>query len=104
MTAPRRIQRQRTKGWKMPEGAVYVGRPSKWGNPWPVDEWGPLDRKAPDAEGSVGLFCQMLADPEMRTAVGYPDDLTPLRGKILACWCPLNRPCHAGILLEIANR
>ena len=31
-----RIQRQRTKGWRMPEGAIYVGRPSRWGNPWPV--------------------------------------------------------------------
>lgn len=34
---PKRIQRQRTKGWRMPEGAIYVGRPSPWGNPWPID-------------------------------------------------------------------
>ena len=33
MSAPKRIQRRRTKGWRMPEGAVYVGRGSKWGNP-----------------------------------------------------------------------
>lgn len=33
----KRIQRQRTKGWRMPEGAVYVGRPSQWGNPWPAE-------------------------------------------------------------------
>lgn len=32
--APTRIQRKRTKGWKMPEGAIYVGRPTQWGNPW----------------------------------------------------------------------
>lgn len=37
MTAPKRIQRKRTKGWRMPEGAVYVGRPSRWGNPFPID-------------------------------------------------------------------
>ena len=36
MTAPKRIQRKRTKGWRMPEGAVYVGRGTKWGNPYPV--------------------------------------------------------------------
>lgn len=36
MTRPQRIQRKRTKGWRMPEGAVYVGRPSRWGNPWSV--------------------------------------------------------------------
>ena len=35
--APKRIQRQRTKGWRMPKGAIYVGRPSRWGNPWPVE-------------------------------------------------------------------
>lgn len=34
MTAPVRIQRLRTKGWRMPEGAVYVGRPTLFGNPW----------------------------------------------------------------------
>lgn len=31
---PQRIQRKRVKGWRMPEGAVYVGRPTEWGNPW----------------------------------------------------------------------
>lgn len=36
MTVPPRIQRQRTKGWRMPEGAVYVGRPTRWGNPFAV--------------------------------------------------------------------
>lgn len=40
---PRRIQRSRTAGWRMPPGAVYVGRPSKWGNPyrvgWPAARW-----------------------------------------------------------------
>ena len=33
---PKRIQRQRTAGWRMPANAVYVGRPTKWGNPWRV--------------------------------------------------------------------
>ncbi len=28
----KRIQRKRTKGWRMPEGAVFVGRPTVWGN------------------------------------------------------------------------
>src|ERR1035437_1021501 len=35
-TKPKRIQRRRTKGWRMPEGAIYVGRPTKWGNLWVV--------------------------------------------------------------------
>jgi hypothetical protein len=37
---PKRIQRKRTKGWRMPEGAVYVGRPTKWGNPFDVATYG----------------------------------------------------------------
>jgi hypothetical protein len=40
--APLRIQRKRTKGWRMPEGAVYVGRPSRWGNPFKVGDRHPL--------------------------------------------------------------
>lgn len=38
LCGPRRIQRKRTKGWKMPENTVYVGRPTKWGNPWRVGD------------------------------------------------------------------
>ncbi|MGE3840071.1 MAG: DUF4326 domain-containing protein [Vicinamibacterales bacterium] len=37
MAKPQRIQRKRSKGWKMPENTVYVGRPTKWGNPWSVE-------------------------------------------------------------------
>lgn len=40
MLRPARIQRKRTKGWKMPEGTVYVGRPSKWGNPYSIKKHG----------------------------------------------------------------
>lgn len=106
--SPQRIQLRRTKGWRMPEGAVKVDRSTKWGNPWPVGEWGPLGRKAPDAEGATGLFRAMLADQEMRAAAGYPHDLSPLRGRDLACWCPLPKPgepdqCHAAVLMERAN-
>jgi uncharacterized protein DUF4326 len=103
MTKPVRIQRQRTKGWRMPPNTVSVDRNTRWGNPWPIGKFGPLDRIAPDAEGAVGLFRQMLADPAMRAASGYPDDLAPLRGKNLACWCALNQPCHSDALLEVAN-
>lgn len=100
---PIRVQLSRRAGCRMPENTVKVDRSTKWGNPWRVGEWGPLMRCAPDAEGAVGLFLLMLADPEMRRAAGYPEDLSPLRGKNLACWCRYGQLCHADALLEAAN-
>src|SRR5690348_3995079 len=44
MSEPRRIQRKRTKGWRMPEGAVYVGRGTRWGNPFVLKTRGGLAR------------------------------------------------------------
>lgn len=43
---PVRIQRKRARGWKAPEGAVYVGRPSRWGNPFTVAECGSREAAA----------------------------------------------------------
>jgi hypothetical protein len=88
---PQRIQRKRSKGWRMPEGAVYVGRPSKWGNPWRAG-WGITET----AEEAVTAFRAAI------DAGGF-DDLSELRGKDLACWCRLDQPCHADVLLELAN-
>lgn len=87
----------------MAENTVKVTRPSKWGNPFPVGKAGPLGRIAPDNEGSVGFFSDMLRDKQLRAAAGYPEDLSELRGKNLACWCRLDQVCHADILLRIAN-
>lgn len=86
--APRRIQRKRTKGWRMPEGAVYVGRGSRWGNPCCVER--PSQRL-----DAVAWF---------ETHVAPALDVADLRGKDLACWCPLDQPCHADVLLELANQ
>lgn len=104
-TMPERIRLSRAKGWKMPPNTVKVDRSTRWGNPWPVGDEGPLGRTAPDAEGAVGFFRAMLRDPEMRAAAGYPSDAEirdALRGKNLACWCAWPH-CHADVLLEIAN-
>lgn len=105
---PERIQLSRAKGWRMPANTVKVtrGPGMKYGNPWPIGEGGPLGRYAIDAVGAVGLFRAMLTDPEMREAARYPDDETirrDLSGKNLACFCALNAPCHADVLLELAN-
>jgi hypothetical protein len=99
-----RIQLSRAKGWRMPENTVKVDRSTKWGNPFPIGKEGPYGRTAPDAEGAVGFFTDMLRDREIRAAADYPTDLSPLEGKNLACWCKLGTPCHADVLLKAADR
>jgi len=91
---PQRIQRKRTKGWRMPENTVYVGRPSKWGNPFIIRE-----HDIPDAKTAVEYFYRWMV-------LSRPShlDLKELRGKNLACWCPEGSPCHADVLLKMANQ
>ena len=90
---PNRIQRKRTKGWRMPPNTVYVGRPTKWGNPYIAE--------TPEEYGEVVQAYQEFM--EVLIARGYNHDFNELRGKDLACWCPLDRPCHADVLLRLAN-
>lgn len=115
---PLRIQRKRTPGWRTPlcscgcgEPARYVGRPSRWGNPWPVGDacyWlvkpgGVIDRKPHPPltrEEAVETF---------RNSIEYritedSDFLAELRGHDLSCWCPEGSPCHADTLIELSNR
>lgn len=87
---PRRIQRKRTKGWRLPENTVYVGRPTKWGNPHTA---GPPGHQVTQYEKLLRLAGQ--------NGIRYPFE--ELRGKNLACWCSLDQPCHADVLLELAN-
>jgi hypothetical protein len=103
-----RIQLRRTKGWRLPEGTINVARPTRWGNPFVVGKavTPPIERYSVDpiyvrdAEHAIRLYGRWLSGSANRCA-----DLVPeLRGKNLACWCPLDQPCHADVLLEIANR
>ena len=88
---PERIQRRRTLGWRMPEDAVYVGRPTPWGNPY-----GAIGH---DAEWAVARYREYLAArPDLAETARRE-----LRGRDLACWCDLDQPCHADVLLEVAN-
>ena len=94
---PRRVVRRRTKSWKMPANTVYVGRPSVWGNPFVVGSE-LIGGEKLSAEKSIALYRQYA-----REAFNERDLRACLRGKNLACWCPLNQPCHADVLLEMAN-
>lgn len=119
MSGPQRIQLRRTKGWRKPEGAIVVARPTIWGNPWRVGDIVGCDIDAPDryrgaaavitAELAVMLYELALTGPGMHrnTFTGLQvDDVharNVLAGHDLACWCPLDQPCHADVLLRIAN-
>lgn len=90
---PQRIQRKRTKGWRMPADAVYVGRGTVHGNPYKIE--GYLTR-----ELVVSLFRTHM----QRMKQNHPDNfdamLAPLRGKKLACWCHPEKICHADVWIE----
>lgn len=118
---PRRAQRTRKKGGGIPDGAVYVGRPSKWGNPFlhaqkylgldvslalfrnaVTGYWNPAVIQAGGPTKAVAYDDHCLWRKRLG---GHPQEVIrqELRGKDLACWCPLDQPCHADVLLEIAN-
>ena len=107
--APQRIQLRRVKGWRKPEGAVVVSRPTRWGNPWKVGSksWTILPGGRINKEPHPPLTVEE-AIASFRNSIEFdPDKVayirTELGGKDLACWCPLSAPCHADVLLEIAN-
>ena len=102
---PRRIQRRRTKGWWMPEGAVYVGRGSPWGNPWSIATARKAGVTGTDKQLAalcVALFRNGMAS-RLPACEAIADRIGELRGKTLMCWCAAGEPCHADVLLEIAN-
>ncbi|MEV8023376.1 DUF4326 domain-containing protein [Microbacterium sp. NPDC080220] len=106
---PERIQQRRTKGWRKPENTVIVSRSSQWGNPFRVGqsvrrgvyEFTDDDSYVfvKDRAHAVALYREWLVGrADVRARI-----LRNLRGKNLACWCPEGEPCHADVLLEIAN-
>lgn len=120
---PERVQLSRAKGWRMPPNTLKVDRTTKWGNPWvpgsPGWVWiepgsGVRLPMILTQEGAVDRFRRWLRG-EFRRTHGHPvyeavipptrdpPDPGELRGKNLACWCKLGAPCHADVLLELAN-
>lgn len=97
---PKRIQRKRTKGWKMPANTVYVGRPGKYGNTFKIGDKDLIEDRPMDAADCVRYFEWSLAYAAPEMIVEWKREL---QGKDLACWCPLDQPCHADVLLKLAN-
>jgi hypothetical protein len=90
---PVRVRRKRTKGFKLQDSSpnnlpvIYVGRPTRWGNPFVVG-----------IDGNLEEVMIKYRDWLQKKLEDDPNFLEPLRGKNLACWCPLDRPCHVDIL------
>lgn len=123
MTKPIRIQLSRKRGFNLQEvsratnglEAVIVARPSKWGNPFlvhplqkPGRRWGLVYSSVPTARDAVECFRLLMTcepmNPEPDTfAYHLRGSIGELRGKNLACWCGKG-PCHADVLLELANK
>jgi uncharacterized protein DUF4326 len=110
---PQRVQLRRSKGWRMPAGAVKVDRTTRFGNPFSIREHGhdrAVELHRAWLTGSLagqgipaGRLEKLMTQREKVLAA-----LPALRGKTLACWCPLPKPgerdnCHAALLLELAN-
>ncbi|MEM7300697.1 MAG: DUF4326 domain-containing protein [Pseudomonadota bacterium] len=107
MTAPIRLQLSRKKGFRLQDHsksingleAVNVARPSKWGNRFRVGEPIWPRRKGATAQEAVDAYRRFeCIGPAFGSMV-----VRELKGKNLACWCPIGSPCHADVLLEIAN-
>jgi len=98
-TMNKRVQRKRTKGWRMPPNTVYVGRPTKWGNPYKIGELGLVHAGKPATREEVLELYEKWVKQEIHCCDSH--FLDPLIGKDLACWCPLDKPCHADVLLKI---
>ncbi|MFD3929713.1 DUF4326 domain-containing protein [Streptomyces sp. NPDC058614] len=119
--APTRIQRRRTKGWRAPDRAIYVGRPTRFGNPFTLapaasqrgallDMWaveyngrrlGRWDDIAAARTDAADRYARWIREPEQESTRTLFRAL--LHGRDLMCWCPTDQPCHADALLELAN-
>lgn len=121
MNKPIRIQRKRTAGFRLqdqsPDGApvVSVCRPGKWGNPFIIGKWATIGGQPGTCWHFVGDTprdngrWQLVNSPHTAVdlyrqwlAISKPN-LSELRGKHLSCFCALDAPCHADVLLELAN-
>lgn len=109
---PERITLSRAKGWRMPPNTVKVDRSTIWGNPFSVDAAREAGLFGPDLPAFLvecyanwlrGDRSHWMGDDSDADAALILSRLPELRGKNLACWCKPGQPCHADVLLELAN-
>jgi hypothetical protein len=95
-TVPRRVQLSRRQGSRKPPDAVVVSRPSKWGNPFRIDA-------GTSRTEAIERYSRALAEGSDVLPFTAADVVRELAGHDLACWCSLDVPCHADVLLAVAN-
>lgn len=107
---PVRVQRQRTKGWRMPPNTVCVDRSTKWGNPCRSGPYGVVisdEEKVKRFRALIdnwGGFHSCRQADQGKPLITIADIKRELRGFNLACWCQEESLwCHGDVLLEIAN-
>lgn len=113
---PRRLQRSRKKGWRKPENAVIVDRTSRWGNPFTAKGCRETGFQGTDYEikmRCIEAFRAWLLHPDGHLNWSGPEaekakafileNVHTLQGKDLLCFCEEGQPCHADVLLELAN-
>jgi hypothetical protein len=111
LAKPRRVQLSRAAGARLPPNTVIVSRPTRWGNPWRLQ-----DVKFQHADGTPAPFdeaearrqCVRNFEAALLNALDsvpfqIKDVVRELRGKNLACWCKTGELCHADVLLALAN-
>ncbi|MES2992428.1 MAG: DUF4326 domain-containing protein [Pseudomonadota bacterium] len=98
--SPHRVQLKRTKGWKMPADTVKIDRTTRWGNPFTPADSGSV---ANAVANHAAWMKDELAAPDGAVPPSVEDIRSALGGRHLACWCALDGPCHADLMLQIAN-
>lgn len=96
---PERVWRRRTAGWRKPAGVVDVTRPTRWCNPYRVGRSWRGYRAATDPAEAVTLYRDLVASSPTFQALVRAE----LAGRDLMCWCRPGQPCHADVLLSLAN-
>jgi Domain of unknown function (DUF4326) len=113
---PWRIRLSRAPGWRKPAGAIVVARGTPDGNPFTVKSL-----FAEGFTGTAGEARKVCAERFRAWLLGQGPDviragkaaydrrrilarMPRLRGKVLACWCPLTDACHADVLYELASQ
>lgn len=98
MFMPQRVQLSRKKGFRMPPNTVSVARPHRYGNPHPIGFCSVCGVEHTRVEAIAEFRDMVEHNPRLKWLIRHD-----LAGKNLACWCPLDQPCHADVLLDVAN-